>query len=769
MSNLGNIIRFGWPYLRRYSSRLIAGILVGILFGISNAVILGSADFVMQRLSGPKDKNPWQTYTLPAPDGANSTPSTVVSNLVISLSEVGEIWIDDLRWTDSAANPPGNPRAISEITFNETTNLTRATGSHQASVIEDPDQLGNKVLRILCTGSSSAPSSTVELALPAGHLLAAGHRYDVSLRAKPGRGAPKLILRYPGSGDERSITLSTKESSLPKLKSLSEWTDRANRWRTKVYLELDPWIPLKGRPMDGHQMLGVLLLFPALMALRGYLGFLSSYCLGWVSQRVVNDLQVDVLAKLQSLSVDFFNRSKLGDLTMRIHVDTAALQRSLDEGLGDIIKQPVTVVAIFGFLLVKDWALTLFLLVLLPFCLAPVIILGKKARKAATKGVQTKVSQANLLIEALAGIRVVKAFSLESQQLARFRNYATELVRHGVKGLQAKEMINPIIETVTALILGLLVVLLFKSGRNWDDMMLFILGLVSVYTPLKSLTRVHMIFQQSRVGIERMAQILDEQPTVREPANPQILPPFERQIRFEAVSFAYKDATVLHELSIEIPRGQKLGLAGESGSGKSTLLNLLFRFYDPTGGRVTIDGIDLRTLRTASLRDQMALVSQEIVLFDQTVAENIAYGKQGATPDEIEAAAKAAFAHEFILQLPHGYETQVGERGVSLSGGQRQRLAIARAFVRNAPILVLDEATASLDSQAESEVQRAIDVLAEHRTVICVAHRLSTLANLDRIIVLEKGRIVQDGTFQELIRTEGPFAWMARKQGMSGL
>lgn len=617
MSNLGNIIRFGWPYLRRYSSRLIAGILVGILFGISNAIILGSADFVMQRLSDPK---PAQVST----------------------------------------------------------------------------------------------------------------------------------------------------SSLPKIEVLKDWTERAEEWKRDFRNRLDPWIPLKGRQMDGKQIFGVLLLFPALMALRGYLGFLSSYCLGWVSQRVVNDLQVDVLAKLQSLSLDFFNRSKLGDLTMRIHVDTAALQRSLDEGLGDVIKQPVTVLAIFAFLLIKDWSMTLFLLVLLPFCLAPVIVLGKKARKAATKGVQTKVSQANLLIEALAGIRVVKAFGLESQQLGRFRNYATELVRHGVKGLQAKEMINPIIETVTALILGLLVVLLFKSGRNWDDMLLFIIGLVSVYTPLKSLTRVHMIFQQSRIGIERMAQILEEQPTVKEPRDPQLLPPFEKNIRFEEVTFAYKETTVLERLSIEIPRGQKLGVAGESGSGKSTLLNLLFRFYDPTRGRVTIDGRDLRTLQTSSLRDQMALVSQEVVLFDQSVAENIAYGKQGATREEIEAAAKAAFAHDFILQLPHGYETYVGERGVSLSGGQRQRLAIARAFVRNAPILVLDEATASLDSQSESEVQRAIDVLAEHRTVICVAHRLSTLANLDRIIVLEKGRIVQDGTFQDLIRTEGPFAWMARKQGMSG-
>lgn len=615
MSNLRNILRFGWPYLRRYLSRMIAGIVIGVLFGITNAIILGSADMVMKRLSDPKP--------------------------------------------EAAASP-----------------------------------------------------------------------------------------------------------TLPKLGFVQEWTDRSKAWKAEVLTRLDPWLPLKGRKMDGQQMFGVLLLFPALMALRGYLGFLSSYCLGWVSQRVVNDLQVDVLAKLQSLSLDFFNRARLGDLTMRIHGDTAALQRSLDEGLGDLIKQPVTIIAVFCFLLFKDPAMTLFLMLLLPFCLAPVIILGKKARKAATRGVQTKVSQANLLIEALAGIRMVKAFGLEGQQLGRFQNYARDMVRHGVKGLQAKEMINPIIETVTAFIFGLLIVLLFRSGRDWDDMMLFIAGLVTVYTPLKSLTRVHMIFQQSHAGVERMAQILDEVPSVREASAATPLAPFQKGIHFEDVSFAYQQSPVLERVTIDIPRGQRLGLAGESGSGKSTLLNLLFRFYDPTSGRVTIDGVDIRTVKTSSLRSQMALVSQEIVLFDQTVAENIAHGKEGATREEIESAARAAFAHEFISRLPHGYDTQIGERGVTLSGGQRQRVAIARAFIRNAPILVLDEATASLDSQAESEVQRAIDVLAEHRTVICVAHRLSTLVNLDRIIVLERGRIVQDGTFEELVRQDGPFSRMARKQGI---
>jgi subfamily B ATP-binding cassette protein MsbA len=257
-----------------------------------------------------------------------------------------------------------------------------------------------------------------------------------------------------------------------------------------------------------------------------------------------------------------------------------------------------------------------------------------------------------------------------------------------------------------------------------------------------------------------------EQPNVKEPAQPEPLKSFAREIRCENISFAYAEKPVLRDFSLTLPRGYKLGIAGESGSGKSTLVNLLFRFYDVTSGTLRIDGHDLRAVASRDLQQLMALVSQEIVIFDLTVAENIACGKTGATPAEIEAAARAANAHDFIMQLPQGYDTRVGERGVTLSGGQRQRLAIARAFVRNAPILLLDEATAALDSQSEAEVQAAIEKLEQNRTVVCVAHRLSTLANMDRILVLAEGRVVEEGRFDELIKRGGLFASMAAKQGL---
>jgi subfamily B ATP-binding cassette protein MsbA len=286
------------------------------------------------------------------------------------------------------------------------------------------------------------------------------------------------------------------------------------------------------------------------------------------------------------------------------------------------------------------------------------------------------------------------------------------------------------------------------------------------FLSIKKLAGVRILFEQANVGVERIMDILSEQPKVVEPANPKPIGEFKGKVVFDKVTFAYGEKPVLHEFSLTVPRGFRLGVAGESGSGKTTIVNLLFRFYDPTAGAVTIDGINLRDASLHDLRNQMALVSQDVTIFDQTVAENIACGKKGATRQEIEAAAQSAFAHEFIVGLPQGYETRVGERGVTLSGGQKQRLAIARAFVRNAPILVLDEATAALDSKAESIVQAAIDRLAEHRTVICVAHRLSTLQGMDQVIVLTEGRIVEAGGFDELLRKQGAFAAMAARQGI---
>ena len=552
--------------------------------------------------------------------------------------------------------------------------------------------------------------------------------------------------------------------------SHTKWiAELADSAKAKLNAITDPWLPAEKRALDAKQIIGLLLFFPLLFAFRGYIGYLSSYCMGWVSERVISDLRQDVFQKLSTLSLDFYNRATMGDLITHVHGDTQALQKSLNLGISDLVKEPVTIIFTLGYLLWMDWQLTLFVAAFMPLCIVPMAVLGRKVRRASKGNVKTGVLQQSLLIEFLGSIRLIKAYKLERQATARFAQHARQLVHHGMKQIQAKELINPLIETIGAVGLGVLLVYIIYSGKTGSELAVFVGAVALIYTPIKKVAGLHVYYQQASVGVERLMKIFEEQPTVVEPVAAKTLKPFAREVRFENVTFAYDDRPVLRNFNLVVPCGMKLGVVGESGSGKSTLINLLYRFYDPQQGRILIDGQNIREVSTTDLRAQMALVSQEIILFDQSVAENIGCGKPGATREEIEGAAKAAFAHDFIIKLPQGYDTRVGDRGVLLSGGQRQRIAIARAFIRQAPILALDEATAALDAESEAQVQRAIDHLAEHRTVISVAHRLSTLAKMDKIIVIRSGEIVEEGTFAELLRSQGIFGNMAQRQTFAAL
>ncbi len=538
------------------------------------------------------------------------------------------------------------------------------------------------------------------------------------------------------------------------------------RFQQHLKVALDSWLPRLGRPLDWRQVIGGILFLPLLVTVRSVTNYLSSYCIGWASERMINDMRLDVLDKLSSLSLDFFTRTSTGDLLTRINGDTAALLRCLRLGAADLVKETISLIGLLGAMLWLNWKLTLFAMTFVPFCLFPLLVLARKARQASRASRGGEILQTSQLVELVAGIRIIKAYLLEHAQIERYRKISRELVRQGMRGLRAKEMTTPLIEIISMLGLGVLVVFIFQTQTGIGVFVGFLMGMMAFFASVKKLAGVHILFEQAAPGVQRLVEILGMQPTVKEPAQPKTLTSFRTAIAFENVSFAYSKRPVIHQLTLRIPRGSKVGIAGPSGSGKSTLVNLLFRFYDPTAGAIKIDGTDLRDLSFRDLRQLMALVSQEVILFDQTVAENIACGKPDATRVEIEAAARAAYAHEFICQLGKGYDARVGERGVTLSGGQRQRLAIARAFIRNAPILVLDEATASLDSEAEAEVQRAIDHISENRTVICVAHRLSTLATCDLIIVMAEGRIVEQGGFTELLQAGGTFAAMARRQGI---
>jgi ABC-type multidrug transport system fused ATPase/permease subunit len=665
MRDLVEIFRFGWPYLKKYRGRLIAGVLLGILFGVSNASFLWATKTLFERIAGHKDR------------------------IVVAGNTRLDIIVDTNRLSEVLISSNG---VISLIVSNEA------------------------VLKVL---ASTNP-------LPGG---------AVATYADPNAASPKT----PGF---------------------------ASGFVKKFNATVDPWLPLMHRKIEWRQVVGGLLLLPILVALRGYIGYLSSYCMRWVSERVIRDLRIDLLNKLNSMSMDYFNRATMGEILMRVNGDTTSLYRCLSLGFSDLIKEPITILSLLAGLLWVNWKLTLMALVFTPLTVVPVRILGKKVREMLKSGVMAGQAQDSLLVEMFSSMRVVKAFCLENLQMQRFNRIFNNMVRIGMKSTQSKELVNPTVETLSMFGLGVVIIYIFTFGVTAPELVGFLTGVTMMFTPIKKLGALHIYFQQAGIGAQRLVEIFAQQPSVKEKPDGAPVPTFSRELKFEKVFFGYAGRPVLRNINFTISRGMKLGIAGESGCGKSTLVNLIFRFYDPRAGQVTIDGQDLRDVKTYDLRQQMALVSQEVVIFDQSVFENIACGRAGATREEVEAAAKAAYAHDFIMQMPKGYDTRLMERGVNLSVGQRQRISIARAFVRNAPILVLDEATAALDAKAEGEVQVAIDRLTENRTVICIAHRLSTLANMDKIIVLTEGKITEEGSFEDLLRAKKTFAEMARKQGM---
>jgi subfamily B ATP-binding cassette protein MsbA len=537
-------------------------------------------------------------------------------------------------------------------------------------------------------------------------------------------------------------------------------------WTERLYLAVDPWLPLSGRSLDWKQIFGGLLLFPLVSLIRGVTGYATTYCMAWAGQRISNDVKEDVFRKINTLSLDFFHQHTTAELMSRINDDTGALNSCLRLGLSDLVKEPATIFTLFATLLLIDWKLTVLAMIFAPLCIVPTRIISRRIKAQGRQDNVAYVQQAGVAMESFQNVRVTKAYDLAPEQTRLFRKAGDRASHFIIKTVQARAMLNPIVETLNAFGMGAVLIYAIWSGIGVKVLGAFLFALLSFYQPFKKLSTIQVYFTQAGLAVERLMGIFQVEPTVREPVTPRELPHFHEALEFRHVGFSYGDGPVLDNISIAIPHGTRLGLAGESGSGKSSLLNLLFRFYDPIAGEITLDGVSIDAFRLADLRSRMALVSQDVLLFNTTVAENIGYGKRGATREEIVAAAKEAYAHEFISALPAGYDTPLGERGLRLSGGQRQRIAIARAFIRNAPILVLDEATASLDSQAEAEVQRAIDHLVENRTVICVAHRLSTLRGMDRIVVLQQGRIVESGRFEELLARQGLFTAMAARQSI---
>jgi ATP-binding cassette, subfamily B, bacterial MsbA len=531
-------------------------------------------------------------------------------------------------------------------------------------------------------------------------------------------------------------------------------------------IAIDPWLPIKGQPMGWKRLLGGFLFLPLIIVLRGVLGYGSSYCLAWSGQRITNDVKTDAFRKISQQSLDYFLKTPTAEIITRIEADSTSINNFLRMGLNDLVKEPTTIIGVLAIMLAINWKFTLISTVFTLLCLIPTRIVARRIKELGRRDFAANVGQGSITLESFQNIRITKAYALEEVHISQFRKNAQRSASYNMKSIQTREMLNPIVQTLTAVGISAVFMYAFWIGCNFETLGAYIAMLFMFGTSVKKLSVIGVFYTQLSLALERTHQLFALQPSVREIANPVPLGEFTRDIEFRNVGFSYGAGPVLRDIDFTLARGQRLGLAGESGSGKSSLINLLFRFYDPTEGQVLLDGVALDQLRVADLRYHLALVSQDILLFNGTVAENIGLGKIGATREEIIEAARQAYAHNFITELPDGYDTPLGERGQRLSGGQRQRIAIARAFVRNAPILVLDEATAALDTNAEAEVQKAIDHLAEHRTVICIDHRLSTLRSMDRVLVLSQGRIVEQGTFDQLLAQRGAFTAMAARQSI---
>jgi subfamily B ATP-binding cassette protein MsbA len=498
---------------------------------------------------------------------------------------------------------------------------------------------------------------------------------------------------------------------------------------------------------------------------KGVAGYLSSYWMTDVGQRVVRDLRNQLFGHILRQSVSFISQQTTGRLLSRITSDVAQVQRAVSETIGDLTRESLALLGFTALLFYYDPRLAIVCLTGAPLVVYPLVRLGQRVRKGAKGSQEALEHMSHVSAEAITGHRIVKAFGAEALETKKFEGASQNLYRTSMRVTRVLSVLPPLMEFIGGLaFVGALVYgsREIATGRlSPGEFTAFIAALFMMYAPARKLSRVNADLQQAMAAGERVFALLDTHNEVEERSDATDLPPFADRIEFRQVRFSYGGATsraTLDDVTFDVRAGTMLAIVGRSGAGKTTLVNLLPRFYDVTGGSICIDGHDIREATLSSLRLQIGIVTQETVLFDDTIAANIAYGRRDATMAQIEAAARAAHAHEFVAVLDRGYETMIGERGQRLSGGQRQRLAIARAILRDSPILILDEATSALDSESEMLVQDALSNLMRNRTSFIIAHRLSTVRRADAIIVIEQGTVVEAGTHEELLAAGGVYA-----------
>lgn len=497
---------------------------------------------------------------------------------------------------------------------------------------------------------------------------------------------------------------------------------------------------------------GILVL---LFTVRGIGQFLNTYLIQWVGNRVVMDLRVRTFQHLQDLSLGYFNKTETGEMISRTVNDSMLLERAVSTVLTDLVRQPIVLVGAAIYAVTKNWRLALAALLVFPLCIVPIAIFGRKVRHAAKQGQEWLSEMVSIMQEAIRGVRIVKGFCMEEREVLRFSNACQDFFRRAMRVVRAKAIIEPIVILLAGVGIVLALFSAVKLGMAWNEFIAMALALFLLYEPVKKLSRIHLSVEQSSAAADRIFEILDTPAIVSDAPNAMAFDAPIQGIQFKNIGFSYGKEPVLKNIDLTVKPGDRIALVGGSGAGKTTLVNLLPRFFDVSEGQLLINGRDIREYTLRSLRMKMGIVTQDTFLFNDTVAANIAYGSPNASHEDIVEAARQAYASEFIDELPHGYDTEIGELGMTLSGGQRQRLAIARAMLNNPEILILDEATSALDTESERMVQQALDQLVAGRTVFAIAHRLSTIMNCDRILVLERGEIVESGTHADLLTQSG--------------
>jgi len=558
-------------------------------------------------------------------------------------------------------------------------------------------------------------------------------------------------------------TQADKRPSANPFARLSDWKPvQIARDRVRSYL-----FPPEPTSALRRVCLAILVLF----FLKGLSGYVEQISMFRLEQLVIRDLRNRLFAHLTTLSLDFFHRRRTGTLISRLTNDVAVVKGAISAGAFIATRELLLLIANLFWVFWVSVPLALVSLLVVPPSALLIVALGRKLRRSSRRTQERMGELTAALYETLGGMRVVKAFAMEEREVERFKAVAHRTFTAFVRLRRYFALSSPLSEWLgAAAAVAVLAygghLILVEHTLTPDRFLVFLVAMLSMTRPLRRLASLNADIQDGLAGAERLFEVLAIQPTVAEAADARPISTLAEAIRFENVTFAYEPGRpVVENVALEIRVGEVVALVGPSGSGKSTLADLLLRFYDPTAGAITLDGVDLRAYRLGDLRRLMGLVTQDVILFNDTVRANIAYGDPAATDQAIEAAARAAHAHEFIRELALGYATEIGDRGVRLSGGQRQRLAIARAILKSPPILVLDEATSALDSESERAVQSAIDELMVGRTALVIAHRLSTVRNADRIVVLDRGRIVEQGTHAELLRRNGLYTRLCLLDG----